>query len=203
LPRERERGTLREVVSRFVLLLLGVPLLLSSACGPGLESLHASNVRFEHCYRLDMDPRIASSHRMVCWRDWTESYAIGQSRDRVEYARRRIITLESGDAELLSIETQPERRQRIFSVVGETRSKNVPMAAPAPTSAHAPPPKTAQEAAASPPDAPAPAAPLPGEDCGDACGATYHACQTACGGDSDACTTCRENFRDCMRACYE
>jgi hypothetical protein len=190
-------------VSRLVPLLFAGSLALATACGPGLESLHASNVRFEHCYRLDMDPRIASSHRMVCWRDWTESYATGQSRDRVEYARRRIITLESGDSELLSIETQPARRQRIFSVVGEGAAKDAPMAAPAPTSAHAPPPRTASEQVTSPPEASTKAAPLPGADCGNACGTAYGKCQADCGSDSDACTACREDFRDCMRSCYE
>jgi hypothetical protein len=113
--------------------------------------MHESNLRFEHCYRLDMDPKIAPSHREHCWRDWTETYAYGQVLDRIEYARRRIVALESGSTELLTIHSSGPEPGRVFAEVGA--SADAPMAAPAPTSVTAPPPKT---------EPVAPAAPLPG-----------------------------------------
>lgn len=184
-------------------LLLLVVLIAAAACGPSLETIHESNVRFEHCYRLDMDPRIASSHRELCWRDWTVTYAYGQSRDRIEYARRRIIALESGDTALLSIDTRPVARKRVFSVIGEAAPEAAPMAAPAPTSAHAPPPRTATEASEETPAPQPPPAAMPGQGCAGNCAHEFGKCGPSCVSESDECTACREAYRDCMRRCYE
>src|SRR6201999_1115867 len=102
-------------------------------CGPGLEAMHESTLRFEHCYRLDMDAKIAPPHREHCWRDWTETYAGGQPLDRVEYARRRIFQLESGDTKLLTFEATPQPERRVFEEIPQP-GPEAPMAAPAPTS---------------------------------------------------------------------
>lgn len=117
------------------LLLAGVVV----GCGPGLHMMHESNLRFEHCYRLDMDPKIAPSHREHCWRDWTETYAYGQVLDRIEYARRRIVALESGSGELMTIHSSGPEPERVFAEVGATPDS--PIAALAPTSVTAPPPR--------------------------------------------------------------
>src|SRR5690349_8163603 len=113
--------------------------LFGSACGPSLEVMHESNLRFEHCYRLDMDPKIAMSHRELCWRDWTEIYASGQPMDRIEYARRRIVALDSGGARLVTIVTSPKTQGRVFTEIGGP-APDTPMAAPGPTGARARPP---------------------------------------------------------------
>jgi hypothetical protein len=92
--------------------------------------IHESSVRFEHCYRLDMDTAIAASHRLHCWRDWTHTYAEGQSQDRVEYARRRIIALESGDNRLVTIHTAPRPQARLFSFVEPEPGRPLPRTRP-------------------------------------------------------------------------
>jgi hypothetical protein len=169
------------------------------ACGPGLESLHESTLRFEHCYRLDMDSKIAPPHREHCWRDWTQTYASGQSLDRIEYARGRIVALESGDTRVQAIRQESPADVRVFEEVGT--SPDAPMAAPAPTSAHAPPPKTAPAPVAV---APGPSAsPKPGESCGAQCEAALAECSRLCDAKQADCATCREDYRRCMRRCFE
>lgn len=177
-----------------------------AACGAGLESMHESDFRFEHCYRLDMDTKIAPSHRYHCWVDWTQTYAYGQSRDRVEYARRRILTLEAGDASLVTVYGTPTRRERVFSVVGGPEPENAPMAAPAPTSTSKPPPATAPEMPPAAGTAPSSASSAerperPGAACANECETLWKTCQDACG-NPDACTGCREDYRNCMERCF-
>jgi len=60
------------------------------ACGPSVQSIHEGGVRFEHCYRLDLDEEVTPGHREACWKEWLASYTYGQSADRIDYARRRI-----------------------------------------------------------------------------------------------------------------
>lgn len=104
------------------------------SCGPSVQSIYEGKVRFEHCYRLDLDERITKGHREACWNQWIGTYSYGQPRDRIEYARRRVRSLEMGDPEPprlnLDSQRQPSQRQFYLSV-------------PAPTSAHSPPPPIA------------------------------------------------------------
>ena len=171
-------------------------------CGAGLEAVHESDVRFEHCYRLDMDSAAAPSHRLHCWRDWTRLYAYGQPRHRIEYVRRRMIALESGDMRLVTVHTGPSRRQRIFAETGGApQPAGGPIAAPAPTSAHKPPPATAPAATVAPPPPAGP--PAPGSACATNCDKAWNTCASECGADAERCATCREDYRGCMRRCYE
>src|SRR6187402_3892420 len=70
-----------------------------TGCGPSFEAIQEGDLRFVHCDRLDLDPNIAPSHRLHCWREWRRMYTYGQTRDRVEYAQRRIAEVVSGDTE--------------------------------------------------------------------------------------------------------
>lgn len=172
------------------------------ACGPGLESVHESNFRFEHCYRLDMDARIAPSHREMCWRDWTAAYGSDLPLDHIEYARRRIAALESGDTRLVSIRQHAPTEGRVFEEIGPS---DAPMAAPAPTSAHEPPPRT-EPAPQAPVAAPAPiegASARPGAACTSECDKPLAACSKACEEKHADCAPCREDYRRCMRRCFE
>jgi len=72
--------------------------MLPLACGPSFETLHESNIRFEHCNRLDLDERVARNHRLYCWKQWRTRYAYGQTRDRLEYAEGRIKSIRLGEA---------------------------------------------------------------------------------------------------------
>lgn len=140
--------------------LVGLPL----GCGPSIQPIHEGGVRFEHCYRLDLDPRIAPAHRHACWKQWLEVYSYGQSRDRLEYSQRRLRDLEAGDAHppQLNLDQQEEGRE----------ARQFYMATPAPTSVHAPPPPVA------PPSETEPLA--PGDTCVAGCRTARAACLTRC-----------------------
>jgi hypothetical protein len=99
-PRRRvaQRSALRPFLLRCESALLVGSALLSS-CGPSFEVLAEGDLRFVHCDRLDLDPKIAPSHRLHCWREWRRTYTYGQTRDRVDYAQRRIAEVVSGDTE--------------------------------------------------------------------------------------------------------
>lgn len=173
-------------------------------CGPGLEAMHESTLRFEHCYRLDMDVKIAPPHREHCWRDWTESHANGQPLDRVEYARRRIVKLESGDTRLLTIQGASTPEGRVFEELSLPRT-DAPTAAPAPTNAHAPPPKTVPllETAPPPSDSADKPSTLPGGACTAQCESTVGDCNRLCNAKQADCVACAEDYRRCMRRCFE
>jgi hypothetical protein len=188
-------------------LLLGAGLALAFACGPSVQSIHEGSVRFEHCYRLDLDLDIAPGHREACWKEWLSSYTYGQTRDRIEYARRRIRAFASGDTKRpelgLSGEDHPESRQ-FYLVV------------PAPTSLHAPPAPIATrvngdagrvEADAAPSADAGKATLPPGEECGDACRHGFESCSQACEADAASseavCKSCDPDFKRCMRRCFQ
>jgi hypothetical protein len=171
-------------------------------CGPSLETMHESTLRFEHCYRLDMDVKIAPPHREHCWRDWTETYANGQPLDRVEYARRRIVKLESGDTRLLTIKGSTPGA-RVFEELPLPRT-DAPAAAPAPTNAHAPPPKTEPVQKEPLPSDPATkSTSLPGGTCTAQCESTLGDCNGLCNAKQADCVACAEDYRRCMRRCFE
>ena len=137
----------------WVALSLGV---LLNGCGPSIQSIHEGSVRFEHCYRLDLDPKIAPSHRHACWQQWLAVYSYGQSRDRLEHARSRVAAIESGEVApaALKLETEPREARQFY------------ISTPQPVNVHASPPPLAP--------APVPAAP------GDACVAKCQEARLAC-----------------------
>jgi hypothetical protein len=181
-----------------------------------MQSIHEGSVRFEHCYRLDLDADVAPTHRKACWQEWSSQYTYGQSRDRIEYARRRLRSLATGDASRPSLDVDtayhPEERQFYLSV-------------PAPTSAHASPPPIATRWAG-PTDGPAPApapsdgAPTaslvaasnaPGDDCAATCRSARSRCDSSCSkgaagntspADATACDRCNADYKSCMSRCF-
>jgi hypothetical protein len=183
---------------------------LGIACGPSMQSVHEGSVRFEHCYRLDLDEDVASTHRRACWKEWSSRYTYGQSRDHIEYARRRLRSLAAGDTARPTIDVgsdyHPEERQFYLSV-------------PAPTSAHAPPPPIATRWAG--PNEPPPAASAsagvptssaPGDDCAATCRGARTPCDAACQkasagntspADASACDRCNTDYKRCMARCFK
>jgi hypothetical protein len=168
-----------------------------------MQSVNEGSVRFEHCYRLDLDENIGSQHRKACWDEWSRRYTYGQSRDRIEYARRRLRSLAMGDPQRprlnIELEHRPEERQFYLSV-------------PAPTSAHAPPPPIATrhyDRSGSPPDS-SPRA--PGDTCADSCRTDRARCLVDCvadaGTDASApdggaeCPQCDADYKRCMGRCF-
>jgi hypothetical protein len=102
------------------------------ACGPSVQFIYEGNIRFEHCYRLDFDENIAPTHRKACWEDWVLRYTQGQTRDRLDYARRRISEIDHGARGTLTLHVAGSKD------AGDTSTLGLP--APIPTSLHKPPP---------------------------------------------------------------
>jgi hypothetical protein len=181
------------------------------ACGPSVQSIHEGSVRFEHCYRLDLDLEIAPGHREACWKEWLSSYTYGQSADRIDYARRRVRAISSGDTSRPELDIAGERRpeERQFYLV-----------VPGPTSMHAPPAPIATRVlgldggvppmspTASPPASleptPPPAPSAPEDECAKACRSAHQSCAAACGADagSATCKSCEPDYKACMRRCF-
>lgn len=173
-------------------------------CGPSVQSIYEGNVRFEHCYRLDLEPDVAMGHRQACWTAWLERYTYGQSRDRLEYARRRVRAFATGDIDRPVL--------RIGGEQSEHESRQFYLVVPAPTSVHAPPPPIATRVNVAG-DAPSSDRPLaksagkaaPGEDCAAACRGAFSSCSEACAADAEstACKSCDPDYKQCMQRCFE
>lgn len=207
---------------------LGAAPSLLAACGPSFHVVYEGNARFERCYALEEDPRVGMPDKAACWREWSERYTYGQTRDRVHYATARFVALSRAPA-------VPTDEALMMAAPGET-PRATTISAPAPTSAFAPPPKVLDPAegappapapavsAASPPGAPPepagppalvvsaanpPAAPparaLPASTCADGCAETYRACSARCEPDAatKACRACALGYRACMRGCFK
>jgi hypothetical protein len=188
------------------------------SCGPSVQSIYEGDVRFEHCYRLDLELDVATTHRQACWTTWLDRYTYGQSRDRLEYARRRVRAFGSGDVDRPTLRlgaNEAEDTRQFYLVV------------PQPTSVHAPPPPIATRVNATP-TAPAPGGadprkstpaisnsaqaapvpsdkPAPGEDCAGACKNAFTSCNQACAAaaKSAACKSCDPDYKQCMARCFE
>src|SRR3954467_7416124 len=66
-----------------------IALLITGACGPSVQSIYEGNVRFEHCYRLDLEVDTAPSHRRACWSEWLRMEPHGPPRERLGHGARR------------------------------------------------------------------------------------------------------------------
>jgi len=177
------------------------------ACGPSFQALYEGDARFEHCYALDESGSATMKQKSDCWRDWTLRYTYGQTRDRVEYAAARYRALSRAPE-------APTDEAMMEAAPGEGRGSNI--AAPAPTSAFAPPPKTldvdaggpahayalpgyADAAAAPVPEAVAPKP--PGAECTDPCTGDWNACKDKCR-DAKSCEACTAVYKRCMKGCF-
>lgn len=177
----------------------------ASGCGPSVQSIYEGSVRFEHCYRLDLEQDVATTHRQACWTTWLDRYTYGQSRDRLEYARRRVRAFATGDVDrpVLRVgQTQAEDTRQFYLVV------------PAPTSVHASPPPIAtrthiieEPAPTTPADGVTSEKATPAEDCATACRSAFSSCNQACDPaaavKSAACRSCDPDYKKCMQRCFE
>jgi hypothetical protein len=113
-----------------------------AGCGPSVQLIHEGNLRFEHCYRLDLETQISPTHRLTCWSEWVQYYSKDQTRDRIDYAKRRLQALRSGERA-----AQTLRLDDMDAGSPEVRAADP---APSPTSAHSPPPALLQPTPAEP-----------------------------------------------------
>ncbi|MBX3229243.1 MAG: hypothetical protein KIT84_18520 [Labilithrix sp.] len=176
-------------------------------------------MRFEHCYALEENPQKPMPEKASCWRDWSERYTFGQTRDRVQYAISRYVALSQ-------MSTAPTDEAMMMAAPGEA-SRTSTITAPTPSNAFAPPPKVLDsgeqkktltpghpiETAADVPyiDAGAPAPVVtfvaPNQSCVDGCMGDYRACAPTCEGDAGAaskpCATCKKKYAACGRSCFK
>lgn len=181
------------------------------ACGPSFQAIYEGNTRFEHCYALEENPAAPMTQKSDCWRDWSERYTYGQTRDRIQYAIARYVALSQAP-------NIPTDEAMMMAAPGVTPRVST-ITAPTPTNAFAPPPKVLEvDAAVSPPvrptdkplvvaiaDAapPAPAPPpLPAHTCSDGCRGSYEKCNVGCDGGK-ACPACEKTYKTCMRGCFK
>jgi hypothetical protein len=103
-------------------------------CGPSFQTLHEADRRFEQCYALDENMHVSAEKKAICWTQWGNTFADGQTRDRVQYARIR------RDA-LLRVGASPTDEALMFAAPGALGEQANPVAGPQPTSATQPPPR--------------------------------------------------------------
>ena len=198
---------MRSVRQAFALVVPALVLLgpcIGAGCGPSVQSIYESDVRFEHCYRLDLEVDVATTHRQACWTAWLDRYTYGQPRDKLEYARRRVRAFSAGDTD------KPELR------VGQNQedARQFYLVVPGPTSVHAPPPPIATRMNATTEAPPAPSSsalaksadkPAPGEECASACRSAFSSCNEACDPTTKtpACKSCDPDYKKCMARCFD
>jgi hypothetical protein len=192
----------------------GVALVLApSACGPGFQAIYDGNTRFEHCYALEENSQAPMQEKASCWRDWSEHYTYGQTRDRIHYATARYVALSQAP-------NIPTDEALMMAAPGEAPRAST-ITAPAPTNAFAPPPRLL-EAPAAPKEAEHPSEPAPSQaiihaalptpappesTCAETCANTWHGCESRCNAgakpSSKGCADCTKTYRTCMRGCFK
>lgn len=167
-----------------------------------MQSVYEGNVRFEHCYRLDLERDAAPTHRLACWEEWVTTYSYGQPGDKIEYAKRRLRYLNAGET------SPPGLNLATSQLAAEAPTEAQPnVHAPPPSTAPAPPaPGPATTAALAPTGTPgAPA--LPGVACAGECARVFGDCVAPCVGASAEpparCISCEPDYGRCMQRCYQ
>lgn len=163
----------------------------AAGCGPSFEAIQEGDLRFAHCDRLDLDPNISASHRLHCWREWRRVYTYGQTRDRVDYAQRRIAEVVSGD-------TDPP-----FELpMGKNARSRRELAPGQPNPLHSPPPAVvpmADDTGVAPPGGPI--ATSSGRACVAVCEAARSECMRGCEARQRGCGDCDSSFEGCVGDC--
>jgi hypothetical protein len=164
---------------------------LTGGCAPSFESVHEGSLRFEHCYRLDHDPEVPANQREYCWNEWVRVYTYGQTRDRVDYAGRRLRVLRGEP--LPGVSPAPATTSQL--------QPEAPPLAVVPTASAAPPAPSNE-----PPskvDAPSNTQELPLIGCSRSCETALRDCKANCQVAPKGCAPCDPAYKDCLGRCFE
>jgi len=184
--------------------------LAALGCGPSFQAVHEGEARFEHCYAMDESASAALERKAACWHDWVSHYTYGQTRDRVSYAAQRYRALSA-------VPDLPTDEAMMSAAPGEGVTGST-IAAPAPTSAFAPPPKTLEERDAGASTAPSTQVNAPSTGslkavdaggvgrpaaamCADTCEGDWSKCRAGCSGK--ACDACDKPYKSCLARCVK
>lgn len=162
---------------------------VTAGCGPSFEAIQEGDLRFAHCDRLDLEPNVSPTHRLHCWREWRRVYTYGQTRDRVEYAQRRIAEVVSGDTEAP------------FQLPSGSSRPPDAKAASTPSPVHSPPPAVVPIAGTDPAQTQGAAQPGDGPACRARCDAGRAECAPRCETEATGCKDCEDAFQSCMGNC--
>jgi len=157
-----------------------------SAVGCGTVSARyvmESDMRFEHCYRIDEDPRYPLYAKRTCWWDWHEHYERGQDANRITYVAERLRVLDTAAAGGATVATP--------TIAAATST-----ACPIPTSPYAPPPPVVTSGMSIGVNAGSPVV-----TCGDGCNRDWKTCSPTCNSDGACLGLCDDKLRACMKAC--
>lgn len=138
-----EKGSLGALARPLAALAVGLGALASAAstgCGPSFQAIYEGNSRFEHCYALEESAQTSMNEKADCWREWSERYTYGQTRDRIHYATARYVALSQAPS-------APTDEAMMMAAPGMTPRQST-ITAPTPTNPLAPPPKVLDEASA-------------------------------------------------------
>lgn len=175
------------------------------ACGPSFEAIQEGDLRFAHCDRLDVDPNIAPSHRLHCWREWRRVYTYGQTRDRVEYAQRRIAEVVSGDTEppfeLPAGPLAEPRRYRPAPVPAVPLSEPPPAIEPVDGAPAVPESSSRGGGGAAALGAASAKSGGSEPDCRARCEAELSGCMPGCETKPTGCAPCEPSFEACLGLC--
>jgi hypothetical protein len=70
------------------------------ACAPSLRMVHDGNVYFEHCYGAEFNGEVTPMEREACWNAWLADYTRHQPAHRIDYAMRRVESIQAGEQTL-------------------------------------------------------------------------------------------------------
>jgi hypothetical protein len=62
--------------------------------------VHDGNGYFEHCYAADFNPKLNEEQREACWNAWLAHYTRHQPAHRIDYAMRRVESMQAGEPSL-------------------------------------------------------------------------------------------------------
>jgi len=176
--------------------------------------VHQSNNYFEHCHGADFDVSVTPDQRGQCWSVWLDHYTLGQSPDRLVYARQRIVDIQTGQESVAPMPGMPTSQ-----IEGSYTASYLSLGAPDPAPED---PDEAQneaqnegqnEGEATAPDAPAPPAaearprrpraPNSDHECSEVCEPRWDACIARCDNPHGACRhTCETHHSICLAGCF-
>jgi len=155
----------------------------AASCGASIQAVYEGDVRFEHCMALDARPDVKPTIRRACWEEWVEFCTLGQTRDRIDYARLRERQLSTA-SDFDEADWVPPHAEHAI-------------AAPDPTSAGAPPPMMLATDGGAPDAASAQPAT---SDCATDCEQSLDACRQGC--KTAPCEKgCSARYKRCAKKC--